>query len=587
MAKAYSYIRFSTADQSKGDSLRRQVAAAENYAKEHGFELDNSLSFHDLGVSAFDQSNIRTGALGKFLELVNEGRIEKGSYLLVENLDRLSRANVMEAHDLFKKLITAGINIVTLSDRVTYNQEDLNKNPMGLVYSILIMSRASEESTIKSQRGKAAWIGKKQNIKNKPLTARCPYWMQLSKDKTKFELIPEKANVVKRILNLAQSGHGNSSITKILNKEMVPTFSNNPNGWQPSYIQKVIESTACYGTFSMHTTDSSGNDVIEKIKNYYPAIISELEWSKIQDERKLRSKKGGINKGANGRVSNIFSGLLFCAYCKGSMTMGAETKKRLGNKRIAYVACSNARRGLNCNFIRWKYDELEELLLSTCKQLNFDDVLGNSNNLELSEMENNLFKLKGEKIETESRIANLIDAIETGNKTDSTTKRILELEECLDKQNHQIKDLEEQSQKFRSKINARHNISKTLNNIISLLKTSEGDELNRLRKKLALQIRSTIKRIFLSPGGAFLNKQREALILNSDLKGLTNELKNTILSNYSSKPDKANRFALIIFEGYKFLNVSEDGVVFDRLHEMSLEEYLTYIESDVGGLTPP
>ena len=34
--KAYSYIRFSTPEQALGDSLRRQVQLAEEYARKHG-----------------------------------------------------------------------------------------------------------------------------------------------------------------------------------------------------------------------------------------------------------------------------------------------------------------------------------------------------------------------------------------------------------------------------------------------------------------------------------------------------------------------------------------------------------------------
>ena len=40
MIKAYSYIRFSSTRQMRGDSLRRQTELSEQYAKEHNLELD-------------------------------------------------------------------------------------------------------------------------------------------------------------------------------------------------------------------------------------------------------------------------------------------------------------------------------------------------------------------------------------------------------------------------------------------------------------------------------------------------------------------------------------------------------------------
>ena len=92
--RAYSYLRFSTTEQLKGDSLRRQTQAARAYADTHGLDLDEALTFRDLGVSAFKGKNVAEGALGAFLQAVDAGRVPPGSWLLVENLDRLSRDKV-------------------------------------------------------------------------------------------------------------------------------------------------------------------------------------------------------------------------------------------------------------------------------------------------------------------------------------------------------------------------------------------------------------------------------------------------------------------------------------------------------------
>src|SRR5437879_2330587 len=64
--KAYSYLRFSTPDQLKGDSQRRQLEAARSYAREQGLELDEELTFHDLGVTAFRGKNANVGMLARF-----------------------------------------------------------------------------------------------------------------------------------------------------------------------------------------------------------------------------------------------------------------------------------------------------------------------------------------------------------------------------------------------------------------------------------------------------------------------------------------------------------------------------------------
>jgi DNA invertase Pin-like site-specific DNA recombinase len=95
--RAYSYIRFSTPTQAAGNSLKRQTALSEAWAQKKGLTLDASLRMSDLGVSAFTEENRTEGSLGTFLSAVAAKKIPKGSYLIVESLDRLSRAQVHRA----------------------------------------------------------------------------------------------------------------------------------------------------------------------------------------------------------------------------------------------------------------------------------------------------------------------------------------------------------------------------------------------------------------------------------------------------------------------------------------------------------
>ena len=76
MPKAYSYMRFSTPDQAKGDSKRRQYQQAEEYAATHGLELDDKLTYSDFGVSAFRGANIEIGKLGQFMEAIRRKEVE-------------------------------------------------------------------------------------------------------------------------------------------------------------------------------------------------------------------------------------------------------------------------------------------------------------------------------------------------------------------------------------------------------------------------------------------------------------------------------------------------------------------------------
>src|ERR1035437_3831408 len=156
---AYSYVRFSSAKQSSGDSLRRQTKAAEAYCLRAELQLDTSLSPLDLGISAHHGKNQSEGALGAFLSAVKTGKVAKGSTLVVESLDRLSRQEVPEALELFLSIIRAGIVIVTLSPEQRFEKATLNMT--SLIISISQMSRAFEESALKSSRLKASWLSRR------------------------------------------------------------------------------------------------------------------------------------------------------------------------------------------------------------------------------------------------------------------------------------------------------------------------------------------------------------------------------------------------------------------------------------------
>jgi DNA invertase Pin-like site-specific DNA recombinase len=121
--KVYSYLRFSTDIQSHGDSIRRQTQLARDYCDTNGLELDESLTFHDLGVSAFKGANAATGKLGLFLKSIEQGKVTQGDILLIESIDRLSRSAITDALTLFIRILQSGVHIVTLMDRRVYTKD--------------------------------------------------------------------------------------------------------------------------------------------------------------------------------------------------------------------------------------------------------------------------------------------------------------------------------------------------------------------------------------------------------------------------------------------------------------------------------
>lgn len=246
---AYSYVRMSTSQQVKGDSLRRQLEMSRAYADEHGLELDDSL--RDIGVSAWKGDNRKKGALGEFLDLVKFGRIQRGSYLLIESLDRLSRDQVLEALSLFLELLRDGIVIVTMADRQTYSQASIDSDWTKLIISLTIMARAHEESARKSQRVREAFANKREMIRKGQKTPfpSLPAWIdqnRLPTGEVSFTL-NQHAHTVRRIFEMAAMGMGPRQIARRLNEESHPTFRDSTRGWHQPTISGVLENVAAIG----------------------------------------------------------------------------------------------------------------------------------------------------------------------------------------------------------------------------------------------------------------------------------------------------------------------------------------------------
>jgi DNA invertase Pin-like site-specific DNA recombinase len=112
--RAYPYSRFSCSKQKDGDSLRRQNDWHRAVCQRNDWVLDDTLQFIDNGVSAKDDRNSDVGDLARFLKLAESGtRITPGSVLLVEVLDRLSREQIDDAYDLFRRILKTGVWICT------------------------------------------------------------------------------------------------------------------------------------------------------------------------------------------------------------------------------------------------------------------------------------------------------------------------------------------------------------------------------------------------------------------------------------------------------------------------------------------
>ncbi|MDR6831542.1 DNA invertase Pin-like site-specific DNA recombinase [Bosea sp. BE271] len=360
MTTAYSYLRFSTPEQAKGDSFRRQMDMAERYAIQHGLTLDTKLRMTDEGVSAYRAKNVRQGALGRFLRAIDDGHVEDGSYLLVESLDRVSRASPWDAMPVFQQIINAGVTIVTLQDNRTWSREALRDNPYRIFESLLVMIRANEESETKSRRLKAVWDAKRRSASTKAMTSRVPAWLRLEGKPASFVVDEQKAAVVVRIYEMTATGTGQHRIAETLNTEGVPCFGTAAH-WHRSYVKKLLANPAVIGTLVPHELIYEEGKRLRKahepVLGYYPPIVEEALFQRVQAQR-MDKRAPSVRAGV---VANIFGGLARCPLCSGTMTR--VSKGATGRGGRPYLVCARAKAGAGCRYRAVKLDEAEDALV--------------------------------------------------------------------------------------------------------------------------------------------------------------------------------------------------------------------------------
>lgn len=344
LPKAYSYIRFSTPDQASGHSYRRQREAAERYCAKNGLELvaDKEYHFFDSGRSAYKGKHLDdTGQLARFLNFVENGTIASGSLLIVENLDRLSRQHLHEALPRFLQILNNGINIYSATDNRLYTKD---YNQIDILISIMEMSRAHSESSIKSERLSKVWRQKQKDAEQtkKPLGKACPYWLTL--ENNEYVEIPERVAVVKEIFKLATSGHGQRAIAKILNANNVPIFGSrkrNDSGlWGSSSTGKILSNRAVLGEYQpTGLLDGKRSKLGEPITGFYPAVISEDLFLEAQSARLTRNVSKATKNAAN---FNLWQGLAKCSMCGEPMHLVNKGQPPKGGK---YLRCYGSAKG--------------------------------------------------------------------------------------------------------------------------------------------------------------------------------------------------------------------------------------------------
>jgi DNA invertase Pin-like site-specific DNA recombinase len=385
--KGYSYVRFSAPKGKKGSSLERQTTdtcageSPESWCKRNGVELDTTMTYRDLGRSAWKGKKQKE--LAAFLVAIEEKKVLPGSYLLVERLDRISRKGVKEGYRLIEKILEAGVSIVTLANGRVYGPRACTSLVDGLLELLLLLEQAEQYSKMLSARVQASYEARQKRARGvkRVLTANCPPWLRVVGEleeidcdvpKRKFEVIDEKVAVVKRLFELALDGEKGLGLTRIV-KRLIAEKVEPLTGlsWCRTTVRRILTDRSVLGEYvPNHRTGRAG----EPIRDYFPAVVDLGVFHKVQRVMGKR-KKGNVAR--TSRVDNLFSGLIKDAV--GSVVTG-------GVRWFGYACRHRFEKGTHSTQLQsgnyshgacgFPYYVFEEAILAFLREVKVADLMG-------------------------------------------------------------------------------------------------------------------------------------------------------------------------------------------------------------------
>lgn len=327
------YGRLSQEDMQKtnrkddSNSIQNQRLLLEKYAADHGFE--NTRFIYDDGYSG---TNFNRPGWQEFLKLMDAGKVET---LIVKDMSRLGREYLQVGQ--YTELIfpSNGIRFIAVNDGVDSLYESTNdftpfRNIMNEFYAKDCSKKGRSVVRLKAETG--------ARIASRP----CYGYMKDPADPKRHILPdPDSAWVVKHIFQLCVEGKGPTQIAKQLTREKI--FSPvsfyyekygveltgespaEPYKWSAQTVARILEDETYLGhTVNLKTTTLSykNKKTIQRpeserlrFENTHEPLIDRQTWEIVQSIRQHKRRR------ANFAEQNMFSGLVYCMDCGGTMVL--------------------------------------------------------------------------------------------------------------------------------------------------------------------------------------------------------------------------------------------------------------------------
>lgn len=421
--RAAAYCRVSTDSEDQSNSFSAQLKYYTEYIKSNP-EMEFVDIYADEGITG-----TCVNKRDEFKRMMKDASYGKIDRVFVKSVSRFAR-NSLECLEAIRTLSSFGVSVLFENDNI--DTKSMNSELILYVKSAF----AQSEALAGSKRVSTAIRMRMEN--GEFITCTAPYGYKLDK-KCNLLVIPEEAEVVKRIFNLYLCGNGIGKIVKILNDEGIQNVSGK---WTIPGVRYILSNEKYIGDSLLQKTYTPQMLPLRNIPNrgeldrYYVSnshegIISRDDYERVQFRIKEVASDRCVSK------KHFFTGEVECAEC------GWSYKRKIQNDIVYWVCSRKSMAGHSCSGKNISEEELKKAFVATYNKLRrfekeiVDKTLNQLLNLreritgqnsEISQIDNEIASLCNKNnTYTELHIKGIIDDVSYLERTSEIKYQIAEL----------------------------------------------------------------------------------------------------------------------------------------------------------------
>ncbi|MBQ6979344.1 MAG: recombinase family protein [Clostridia bacterium] len=410
--RAVIYARYSS-DNQREESIEGQLRECKEYADYNDITVVDT--YIDRALSA------KTDNRPAFQQMIKDSNRHLFDIVLVWKLDRFARNRYDSA---YYKAILKKNNVRVLSAK-----EVISQGAEGILLESLLEGYAEFYSVELAEKVKR---GLTENaLKAKANGGTRTFGYTVDKDRH-YQIDPPAAQIVREVFEMYADGKKMKEIKDNLIARGINT--NYSKSISYNFIQRMLSNRKYIGEYRFGEV---------AIPDAMPAIVDQETFEKVQALLVKNKRAPSRHKAED---DYILTTKLFCGHC-GAIMNGESGTSKTGRKHY-YYKCVNSRRH-KCKKKPVKKNVIENVVINA-----IIEFLEDNNKIELlakrlyeAQLKESSMvpRIKEQINETQKRIDNLIKAAEQGFVSESSTKRLQELEET--KKQQEVKLLQEQIKK--------------------------------------------------------------------------------------------------------------------------------------------